>query len=99
MPRTCIEFEWDDPDDAFWLNPDNINLALSSYRESVNFIVKDVSLTASEALYGFAGWLDKRGEKSHLSTESIVEFCKANHLSKPRKDWNKKLTYPEKEKK
>ena len=59
-------------------------------------------LNASEALYGFAGWLTSREEPVIASArhdaavwaELVNKFCKANELSEPREGWDKKLKHP-----
>jgi len=60
-------------------------------------------LSASEALYGFIGWLTSRAEVITLSAahevppvvDLIMEFCKANNLSEPRDGWAENLVHPE----
>jgi len=60
-------------------------------------------LTASEAVYGFCGWLTTRGEitimSSYHDSASIAElvsmFCEKNKLKSPREDWTKNLTHPD----
>lgn len=59
-------------------------------------------LNASEALYGFGGWLTTRGEAITISAqhdasvmaELVNEFCKVNELSEPRDGWDKNLIHP-----
>lgn len=60
-------------------------------------------LTASEALYGFAGWLTSRENPVTLSAnheastaaDLVAEFIKANDLGDvSREDWHKFLTHP-----
>ncbi len=59
-------------------------------------------LTASEALYGFVGWLTTRKEKTIMSSshdcsvlvELITQFCDENSLSEPRERWEKNLIHP-----
>lgn len=59
-------------------------------------------LSASEALYGFCGWLTTRKEVTRMSSKTsggitadlVEKFCKANNLSEPRKNWSKRLTHP-----
>ena len=59
-------------------------------------------LSASEALYGFAGWLTTRKEPVTLSrtddaaivAELVDEFCKANDLEQPAPGWDINLVYP-----
>ncbi len=67
-------------------------------------LVNDDPLIASEALYGFAGWLASRSERTVLSSsddagiavavELVVEFCEANHLAEPREGWHDNLVHP-----
>jgi len=62
-------------------------------------------LAASEALYGFAGWLvvreEKEGEKYDANTlaDLVFEFCEANGLKDPRINWATNLVHPDKRKK
>lgn len=60
-------------------------------------------LTATEALYGFAGWLTSRAEPVTMSAnheastaaELVAQFVKANGLGDvSREDWYKFLTHP-----
>lgn len=61
-------------------------------------------LTASEALYGFVGWLSGQDEVHIISAkhdcaiwaELINTFCIMNNLSEPEGRWDKKLIHPEK---
>jgi len=63
---------------------------------------KEDKLTASEALYGFCGWLAMRKEKTVMSSsddaapiaELIDQFCKENGLAEPRKGWEYNLIHP-----
>ena len=63
----------------------------------------DPKLTASEALFGFVGYITTREEKicagSHEEcgqwVELIDKFCRANKLPHPREGWEKNLaTHP-----
>lgn len=62
-----------------------------------------MTLSASEALYGFAGWLTSRDEKATFSSkdnaaiaaELVDAFCKANNLELPRERFNEWLNHPE----
>ena len=57
------------------------------------------TLNASEAIFGFAGWLTTRDEKTVMSASDdaghvvqlIKEYCRANNLEDPREGWEKKL--------
>lgn len=60
-------------------------------------------MTASEALYGFMGWLTSREEVTpnfssrHDASEAAVlvdVFCKENNLDDPRAGWTSNLTHP-----
>lgn len=59
-------------------------------------------LLASEALYGFAGWLTSRRDRAIASAtddaapiaELVGEFVKANNLSEPRQNWALRLKHP-----
>ncbi len=59
-------------------------------------------LTASEALFGFAGWLTTREKITTMSShhncspvvDAIAEFCKENDLDEPRNGWENNLTHP-----
>lgn len=60
------------------------------------------SLSASEALFGFIGWITTRKEKVIASASDeagvwaglVSEFCHANALHKPREGWGENLTQP-----
>lgn len=60
------------------------------------------ALTASEALYGFAGWLTSREKKITMSSTNdaaavaalVKIFCVANALADPREEWAENLTHP-----
>lgn len=59
-------------------------------------------MSASEALFGFAGWLTTRPEKTVMSSvddaapiaDLVQEFCNVNGLAAPREGWDKKLKHP-----
>lgn len=59
-------------------------------------------LIASEALYGFTGWLTTREKPITISarhdagimSELVGEFCKENKLSEPRDGWAENLIHP-----
>ena len=59
-------------------------------------------LKASEALYGFCGWLAGRTEVTEMSTKHdcaviadlVKEFCDTNNLSEPRDNWHQSLIHP-----
>lgn len=42
MPKTVVEIEWDYPDEQYWLNADNIEIALSAYCKSTAFSVVEL---------------------------------------------------------
>ena len=61
-------------------------------------------LTASEALFGFMGWLTSREEvtpefsSKHDASEAanlVAEFCEKNDLDDPRSGWENNLTHPD----
>ena len=59
-------------------------------------------LSASEALYGFGGWLTTRKEPTTMSSkheagpiaELIDIFCETNKLEEPRENWDKHFKQP-----
>jgi len=59
-------------------------------------------LSASEALYGFCGWLSARKERvviSHVDDCAVLpplikHFCQANELDEPRDGWDDNLKVP-----
>jgi len=60
-------------------------------------------MIASEALYGFAGWLTSRdevtekmssGHDASQAAKLVGEFCKENRLSDPRDGWENNLIHP-----
>lgn len=59
-------------------------------------------LTASEALYGFCGWLTTREEVTKMGhnedcvpvADRIKEFCESNRLSDPRGDFGGRIVHP-----
>lgn len=57
-------------------------------------------LSASEALFGFVGWLTSRDEEVMMSghheprVDLIDTFCQANDLPEPRRDWAARLVHP-----
>ena len=60
-------------------------------------------LTASEAIFGFCGWLTTQEEKTIMSASDdcapvigrIKQFCEINKLPEPRDGWEKNLIHPE----
>jgi hypothetical protein len=44
MPKIFVVIEWDEPEDQEWLNPFNIELALSAHCENTVFEVREVKL-------------------------------------------------------
>jgi len=60
------------------------------------------NLTASEAIYGFCGWLTGQKETTKMGAsndcgniaEKVDKFCKENKLKEPRKTWDKNLKHP-----
>jgi hypothetical protein len=43
--KTTVEIEWDEPKDANWLCPANIEVALSEYCKNTNFKVTEVKIS------------------------------------------------------
>lgn len=62
----------------------------------------DKELSASEALYGFMGWLTTRDEvvtfscrhNASKSVDLVREFSDSNSLKEPRDGWEKNLVHP-----
>lgn len=58
-------------------------------------------LIASEALFGFCGWLTSREEVTRMSAKDecgsiaclVQEFCDENQLKDPRDGWENNLTH------
>lgn len=63
---------------------------------------KPAEMSAAEALYGFAGWLTCREEKTVMSANDdassaarlVDMFCKENKLADPRDGWADNLVHP-----
>jgi len=61
-----------------------------------------MKLNASEALFGFVGWLTTRSERTVMSSrdeasciaELVKRFCEANQLPEPRTGWTTNLVHP-----
>ena len=61
------------------------------------------TMTASEALFGFCGWLTSRKEKTVMSSadeagtvvELIEKFMDANNLPMPKDGFEKNLVHPD----
>jgi hypothetical protein len=61
-------------------------------------------LSASEALFGFMGWLTTRDAEvtfsehhdAGVAVDLVSEFCKVNNLKDPSSGWDKNLTHPTK---
>jgi len=59
-------------------------------------------MIASEALFGFVGWLTSREEVTTMSTnhnaapaaDLIKQFCEENKLEEPRAGWENNLIHP-----
>jgi len=59
-------------------------------------------LTASEAIFGFIGWLTTRDSITKMGAsedcapicDRIKEFCKENNLDEPREGWHNNLIHP-----
>jgi hypothetical protein len=60
------------------------------------------TLSPSEALFGFCGWLTTRDKITRMGLvcecseipDLIVEFCEFNNLPMPEHDWHKNLNHP-----
>lgn len=39
MPAITVKIKWDWPTNPFWLNPDNVAIALHAYCRNTNFVV------------------------------------------------------------
>ena len=60
-------------------------------------------ITASEALYGFMGWLTSRQGTLTLggshdcapAADVVNEFCDANDLAEPRSGWHRNFVHPQ----
>jgi len=101
--ETIVKIKWDKPKEQAWLCDANIQIALRAYCKNTKFEVNDLDeMTASEALFGFCGWLTTREEKTVMSAsnnagcvaELIKQFCDTNKLTEPRSEWDKRLTHP-----
>ncbi len=72
------------------------------YREYINKDPVKRTLSASEALYGFASWLTSRKERVVLSSKDnatsianlVEQYCKANDLKEPIDGWDDLLVRP-----
>jgi len=56
-------------------------------------------MNASEALYGFMGWLTSRDEitpefSASRDASEVGQFCKENKLTDPRDGWETNLIHP-----
>lgn len=59
-------------------------------------------MSASEAIYGFCGWLTTKEERTVMSSkhncapiaDKIKEFCETNELNDPIDGWEKNLKHP-----
>lgn len=59
-------------------------------------------LTASEAIFGFCGWLTSRKERTVMASSEdaapivplISQFMKENNLEEPRDGWENNLIHP-----
>lgn len=67
--------------------------------EQIEKVSLSNELSASEALYGFCGWLTTCEKPLVMSSktkcsevvDAILEFSKANNLMEPRPNWDKNL--------
>lgn len=68
----------------------------------MNHDTEDERLSASEAVYGFCGWLTAQDVPIVMSArhecgrivDLVSKFCKTNNLSEPRDRWADQLTHP-----
>jgi len=59
-------------------------------------------ISASEALFGFMGWLTTRDKavtfsghhNAGVAAELVASFCEVNNLAEPRREWDKHLVHP-----
>lgn len=66
-------------------------------------MIEIAEMSASEAIFGFCGWLTSRKKKTVMSSSDncggiadlIQTFCEINNLTEPREDWTDNLTHPE----
>lgn len=71
--------------------------------EQTKHVIRSKEMLASEALFGFAGWLTSRDEAITMgathhagpAADAVKEFCDANELESPRPGWTAWLTHPE----
>ena len=72
--------------------------------EQALLVRRDKEMIASEALFGFCGWLTSRKELLIMGStevagpaaEAVQTFCDANDLEPPRYGWTRRLKHPEK---
>ena len=105
MPTLRVEIKWDKPTNEDWLGADSVEVNLNAYCATTKFKVRELTdkLTASEALFGFVGWLTMRAEETVMSghhdagviADLVGEFCKVNSLVEPGKNWFDNLTHPD----
>ena len=83
------------------ITPQEVVNRLNAYEGLTEFLKSE--MTASEALYGFMGWLTSREavtpelsakHNAAIAAELVDEFCKANELRDPRDGWEKTLKHP-----
>lgn len=85
--------------DEYW---DRHNVWMDQPREE-EVISRNGELSASEALYGFGGWLTSSDKVLTISAkhdagivaELVGRFCEANGLEEPREGWEKRFVFPE----
>ena len=41
MPKITVEIAWDWPDEPFWLNADNVAIALHAHCKNTRFVVEE----------------------------------------------------------
>lgn len=91
----------------FKLHPDTLSdiiKPLARFGVYINthaLLHRPCSLSASEAVYGFAGWLTTRGEVTTMSAshdsgvvaELVNQYCELNRLTPPRDWWEENLIH------
>jgi len=57
MPKIVVGIEWDEPNEPFWLNPDNVAVALHAYCKNTHFNVTYAQEAAQWACTCERPWL------------------------------------------
>lgn len=109
MRSLTVKIEWDRPEtEEEWLDAEGIANIMHHYYKDIKFKVSQIfgmrdELTASEALFGFVGWLTTQADQTVMSghddmgriAELVDLFCKTNKLSEPRVNWDENLEHPD----